>query len=83
MLYEQKGKGQNKIPACKWHEGEIGCTTIGIQHREGRGMSYRHVSNKYTGERKRSTLMVHIRGHNKHKHIGYIMFEDLRIKDDA
>eukprot|EP00972_Heterocapsa_arctica_P033193 4883229-Heterocapsa_arctica.AAC.1 len=24
MLYEHKGKGRNKIPACKWHEDEIG-----------------------------------------------------------
>eukprot|EP00972_Heterocapsa_arctica_P060302 8894199-Heterocapsa_arctica.AAC.1 len=42
MLYEHRATGQNNIPECKWHEDGIGCTTIGIQHREGRGMSYRH-----------------------------------------
>eukprot|EP00972_Heterocapsa_arctica_P007402 1080507-Heterocapsa_arctica.AAC.1 len=83
MLYEQKGKGHNNIPACKWHEGGIRRTKNCIQHRGGRGMSYGHVSNKYRGERNQSTLMVQTRGHNTNKHIGYIMFEDLGIKYDA
>eukprot|EP00972_Heterocapsa_arctica_P063865 9422648-Heterocapsa_arctica.AAC.1 len=77
------GKGQSKIPPCKWHEDGIGCTKIDIQDREGRGMPYRHGSSKNRGEHKQSTLMVQTRERNKNKQIGYIMFEDLGTKDDA
>eukprot|EP00972_Heterocapsa_arctica_P076301 11256617-Heterocapsa_arctica.AAC.1 len=83
MLYEHIGKGQSKIPACELHEDRIRIITLEIQGRDGRGVSYRHGSSTNSGGHKQRTLMVQTKEHNKHNHIGYIMFEDLGNKEDA